>query len=236
MISRALCLAVVVFVVVSALVVACRGVDDASAPPPALEPESGLVAVTVGASRLTGTAPRASGGFPSVVQLFPLSEPETKPKPRPDADPEPEPEPVVMDQYGNAFHPRVLVVKTGGLVSFKNSEDVLHNVRVVNRKTRETIFNVGTPVVGAYEHRFETPGVYDVSCQIHPSMAAFLVVTEALHAVVADARGGFAMEGIPPGSYLVKVWNLDESRHRERPVELEGDVTIDLTRQEGDRE
>lgn len=222
--------------VLALVAVACGRADDAAEPGPA-EDADVSTAGSVGYT-LTGLAPRATGGFPSVVQLFLVSEGDGDGDGEGEAEGEngSEPEPVLMDQYGNEFHPSVLIVRTGGVVSFKNSEDVLHNVRVVNRETHETIFNVGTPVVGSYEHRFEESGVYDVSCQIHPSMAAFLVVTDAAHVVVAEGRGAFTLEGIPAGSYIVRVWNLDEGRKREGRITLDSDVTLDLSREEGDAE
>jgi hypothetical protein len=126
-----------------------------------------------------------------------------------------------MDQYGTAFWPKLLVVRPGEPVDFKNSEDVLHNVHVVDAETRETEFNVGTPMVGAYRHVFTREGAYDVSCNIHPSMAAFVVVTAAPFFVVADSEGNFALEAIPEGAYDVRVWNLDPKRRIERKVEID---------------
>lgn len=159
---------------------------------------------------ITGKTARATGGFPSVVLLVPergIRQPIDT-------------EPAVMDQYGNAFHPKVLVVRTGQAVEFRNSEDVLHNVHVVNAETRETLFNVGTPVVGSYRHTFDTAGVYDVSCEIHPAMAAFVVVTDAPYAVIADPDGSFGVSGLPAGTYHVTVWNLDPGRRLERTIEV----------------
>lgn len=159
---------------------------------------------------ITGKTARATGGFPSVVLLVPEGE---SPEPTVAA-------PAVMDQYGNAFHPKLLVVRPGQAVEFRNSEDVLHNVHVVNAETRETLFNVGTPVVGSYRHTFDTEGVYDVSCEIHPAMAAFVVVTDAPYTVIADPDGSFGISGLPAGTYRVTVWNLDPGGRLERTIEV----------------
>jgi len=161
--------------------------------------------------RIAGKAPPATGGYPSVIMLTPEVPLET-PLPA---------EPALMDQYGTAFHPRLLVVRPGQPVDFKNSEDVLHNVHVIEVETRKTEFNVATPVVGAYRHRFERDSAYDVSCNIHPSMAAFVIVTAAPFVAVADSQGNFELENVPEGAYEVRVWNLDPGRRRE------GHVTID---------
>jgi plastocyanin len=143
----------------------------------------------------------------------------------------PEPDgrrPALMDQYGTAFRPKLLVVRPGQPVDFKNSEDVLHNVHVIESETRETEFNVGTPVVGAYRHVFEREGAYDVSCNIHPSMAAFVIVTAAPFVAVADSQGNFELDPIPEGDYDVRVWNLDPKRRSERRITLDA-ATKSLT-------
>ena len=164
---------------------------------------------------ISGSAPRASGGFPSVVILEPETDTEF-PIPT---------EPALMDQYNTEFHPRLLLVRAGQKVRFKNSEDTLHNVHVIDIETRETAFNVATPVTGAFAYVFESPAVYDVSCGIHPSMAAFVVVTDSPFAVVANNDGTFSLAGVPPDNYTVTVWNLDPSRRSQRALTIDGDTT-----------
>jgi plastocyanin len=168
-----------------------------------------------GPRSVQGKAPPATGIFPSIVTLEPETPIET-------VVPE---EPAVMDQYGTAFHPKVLLVRPGQPVDFKNSEDVLHNVHVVHIESGETEFNVGTPVVGSYRHRFQREGAYDVSCEIHPSMAALLFVTSAPFATIADSQGNFAIPSVPAGSYRLTVWNLDPHRWRKRTVVIDEGIT-----------
>ena len=166
------------------------------------------------ASTVTGTAPRAFGGFPSVVILEPEAPIEVPILP-----------PSVMDQYNTEFHPRLLLVRVGQTVRFKNSEDTLHNVHVIDIETHDTAFNVATPVVGAYEYVFDNASVYDVSCGIHPSMAAFIVVTDSPFAVVADNDGAFSLPEVPAGNYTARVWNLDLARRSERVVVINDAAT-----------
>jgi plastocyanin len=167
-----------------------------------------------------GTAPKPTGGFGSIVVLRPETAVDTT-LPAEDA---------VMDQSGSAFHPKILLVRLGQTVAFRNSEDVLHNVHVVDTATRKTVFNVGTPVVGSYRHTFDAEGAYDVSCEIHPSMAAFVFVTGSPYAAVADSEGRFEISGVPSGHYLASVWNLDPKRRVIRPIEIvAGALDLDLT-------
>ena len=166
---------------------------------------------------VTGKAPRAVGRFSSVILLEPLV-PGDVSAPAPT-------EQLLMDQYGHNFHPGVLLVHQGQQVRFRNSEAELHNVRIVNAGTGATIFNVATPENGHYDYRFEQSGFYDVSCDVHAAMAAFLVVTSTPYAVVADKDGSFSISDVPPGSYNLTLWTVDPSKRVERVVEISGPGT-----------
>ena len=183
-----------------------------SEPPPAADQPRETPKST--ASTVTGAAPRAFGGFPSVVILVPEEPIEV-----------PIPPPAVMDQYNTEFHPRLLLVRVGQTVRFQNSEDTLHNVHVIDIETHDTAFNVATPVVGAYEYVFDNASEYDVSCGIHPSMAAFIVVTDSPFAVVAENDGAFSLTEVPAGNYTARVWNLDPARRSERDVVIDDAAT-----------
>lgn len=164
-----------------------------------------------------GLAPAASGGFPSVVTLTPVG----------GEAPEVEEQRRIMGQFGYAFQPGVVVARVGDPVEFANDEDVIHNVHV-SRPDGDTVFNVTTLRGIPYVHRFEEPATYAVACNVHPQMAAFVVVTEAPFFDVAAADGAFRIDDVPPGSYELEVWSADPDRRSVRTVEVAG-AEVELT-------
>jgi plastocyanin len=114
-------------------------------------------------------------------------------------------EPAIMDQSGYAFLPGFLVAQAGQNVQFRNSEDVLHNVRVADASQQKPVFNVATTPFGSYEHTFE-PGYYNVTCDIHPTMRASILVTATPYTATTGEDGGFAISGVKPGKYTLTVY------------------------------
>ena len=188
---------------------AACGSGPPDTPPPVETPVAaaggGAAPAPAGAGlTVSGTAPVALDGSLTVVILEPLA----------GAAFEPPAEPVRMDQLGMEFLPPVLLANVGQPVHFRNSEDVLHNVRVYNIDTRETAFNISTPIGGTYEHRFDAAGTYRVACDIHPAMGASVVVTSSPHAAVAARDGSFVLDDVPGGSYTAVVQaGAERSRH-----------------------
>jgi plastocyanin len=116
------------------------------------------------------------------------------------------PEPAIMDQSGYEFLPGFLLAQTRQAVLFRNSEDVLHNVRVTEASQQKPIFNVATVAFGSYEHKFEAPGLYNVGCVIHPTMRASILVTATPYTATSGADGSFTMANVKPGRYNLTVY------------------------------
>ena len=173
-------------------------------------PEQPELSVTtpVNARTIIGKAPAAVNRVPSVVILEPQ---ENAKFPTPS-------EPAVMDQFSMMFVPAQLLVRTNQPVKFLNSDQELHNVRVVENNTRDTIFNVATMAGGYYEHIFDRPGTYAVTCDVHTAMGAVIIVTSTPHAVIADVDGTFSLVDVKPGIYSVTVYASDD--RLERLVEI----------------
>ena len=175
--------------------VACGG----SAPEPAAlaEPTPAAAPASPAGDGLsvTGTAPVSPDGSLTVVILEPAG----------NAVLEPPDTPAQMDQINMEFLPPVVLATVGQPVHFVNSEDILHNVRVFNIDTKETAFNIATPIGGTYEHYFDTAGTYRVACDIQPQMGASSVITRSPYAAVADRGGAFALDNVAPGAYTALV-------------------------------
>ena len=168
--------------------------SGASPPPETLEPAPEPTDRVDGAMfEVVGTAPTPAEGASSVVILYPQI-PTDVPVPT---------EPAEMDQYGRDFIPRLLLVRLGQPVLFKNSEDDLHTVHVRD-ENGESLFNVAMPIRGGlHDHLFESPGDYAVSCEAHQEMAATILVLTTPYAAVADRDGRFSIPEVPAGTYDV---------------------------------
>ena len=114
-------------------------------------------------------------------------------------------EPAIMDQAGYEFLPGFLLAQAGQSVQFRNSEDVLHNVRVTEISSQKPVFNVATLAFGKYEHKFD-PGYYNVTCDIHTTMRASILVTASPYAATTAGDGSFSISDVRPGQYNLTVY------------------------------
>ncbi len=114
-------------------------------------------------------------------------------------------EAAIMDQAGYAFLPEFLIAQAGQLVQFRNSEDVLHNVRLTDVSSQKPVFNVATLAFGKYEHKLE-PGFYNVTCDIHSTMRASILVTASPYAASTSEDGSFSMSRVRPGKYNLTIY------------------------------
>ena len=169
--------------------------------PPAPAPESGPPSVV-------GKAPAAKGGVATIVVLEPRGEATFPAQPRPP----------VMDQVSMTFIPATLLVRAGETTEFRNSDDVLHNVRVREEATKEPAFNVAIPTGQGFSFTFKRPGFYDVGCDIHPGMAAIVVAAPSPYAVIADMAGNFTIPDVAPGAYTAVAYSGADKI--ERPIDV----------------
>jgi plastocyanin len=115
-------------------------------------------------------------------------------------------EPAVMDQVSQVFLPAFVVAQVGQKMEFRNSDDVLHNIRVTESSASRPIFNVATPPAGKYEFTFERPGIYTVGCDIHPTMRADILVTATPYTATTSDTGSFTIADVRPGQYTLKIF------------------------------
>jgi plastocyanin len=111
--------------------------------------------------------------------------------------------PVPLDQKGQKFIPHVLPIVRGTTVKFLNNDATGHNVFSPDHEK----YDLGTfEQSETREYTFKQLGTYTQLCKLHPSMLAYIVSLPNRYFVSADDKGNFAIEGVPAGSYDLKVW------------------------------
>jgi plastocyanin len=113
---------------------------------------------------------------------------------------------VVIDQRGCEYAPRVVGVRRGQPVAFRNDDDALHNVHALGRGSNQ--FNFGMPLAGMETRRtFNEPQVMvPIGCDVHPWMRAHAGVVAHPFFAVTGADGKYSLEGLPAGRYTVEAW------------------------------
>lgn len=169
---------------------------------------------------LYGQAPAADRGIRSIVLLWPAS---------PDQEIGVVREEPLIDQFGLVFSPERLVVDPGRPMRFANSESALsHNVQLWPMGATVPILDSDALPGDVIKYTLE-PGAYDVLCDEHPGMRAFVFATDAPRAVFADEDGAFAFGPIVPGRYSIGTWTAADGFGARQEIEVApGRTGIDL--------
>jgi plastocyanin len=109
-----------------------------------------------------------------------------------------------MHQRDAHFAPPFLVVAAGTSVEMANDDAIYHNVFSYSHPND---FDLGLYPAGQSRTLvLRHPGVVKLYCSIHESMNATILVTPSRWFDVVDAKGGYALKGVPPGRYRAVVW------------------------------
>lgn len=110
-----------------------------------------------------------------------------------------------MMTRGKTLVPHVLAIPTGSTVGFPNDDPISHNLFSLSSAST---FDLGLYRKGAGKaHKFETPGLVNVYCNVHPNMSAVIQVMATPYYVFADAAGNYALTDVPVGKYRLVAWN-----------------------------
>ncbi len=140
---------------------------------------------------------------------------------------------VTVEQRGRKFVPELVAVTIGGKVNFPNKDAFFHNV-FSQSSTRK--FDLGSFKKGeAKTKEFPTPGVVDVYCNIHPEMAATILVLPNQHHTRIAADGTFTLDGVPPGNWTVFAYTRRAPKPASTKVTVTAgaDTTVELAIQRG---
>jgi plastocyanin len=113
---------------------------------------------------------------------------------------------VVVRQVGCAYRPRVVGAIAGQTLVVENGDPTMHNVHAY--AAEETAFNRSQPKGATpIEHALAAPGLVTLKCDVHPWMRAFVAITDHPWFAVTGADGGYAIAGVPPGTYTLEAYH-----------------------------
>ena len=110
------------------------------------------------------------------------------------------------------FLPEFQVVPRASTLEMVNSDTVAHNAHVFSRG--ETVFNVALPLRGVTVGKaLAGDGIFDVRCDMHPWMRAWVFVPPSRHHAVIDRPTTVRFTGIAPGEYVLHDWQPGRPEH-----------------------
>ncbi len=129
-------------------------------------------------------------------------------------------------QSQRAFFPAVLPITAGQSVAFPNRDNLFHNVFSPSPLRP---FDLGQYKPGESKTKqFPTPGVVDVYCNIHPQMAATVLVLPNRRWAISNKAGAFEMDGVPPGTWTLFAYSRFADKPLRQSVTIAAGQTLEL--------
>lgn len=130
--------------------------------------------------------------------------------------------PATLRLRGCLYENPIIGVQIGQRLLVSNDGRIMHNVHNMPNQNREQEANKAMmPRSAPLEYVFENPELFmRFKCDVHPWEFAYVSVLEHPFFAVTDASGNFAIDGLPPGRYMI------EAHHRKAGI-LRREVTVE---------
>ncbi len=134
----------------------------------------------------------------------------------------------VIDQENCRYIPHVTTVKAGETFEITDSDPQMHNVRGTSDGNQ--LFNKTTFEGQSFEQSFENPGVYNLECNVHPWMNAWVYVTDHGRASVTGENGEASLSDLPAGDYELTFWHEQYgSQTQEVTIESDQEASVSVS-------
>jgi plastocyanin len=137
--------------------------------------------------------------------------------------------PQVMDQSRYTFVPHVLAVRSGDELRFTNSDNSNHNIHCLDpRQTFNVASSPGLEMVRRFIARRDARP-FELRCDVHTWMKAWVYVFDHPWFAVTDARGRFELRDVPVGEHTLRCAHVDGSLMASVQVHVEAERAIEVT-------
>jgi plastocyanin len=115
--------------------------------------------------------------------------------------------PAVLDQVGCQYKPHVMGIMVGQSYRILNSDGILHNVHALPKVNPG--FNRPMPAtLKEANAKFDKPEpMFQIKCDVHPWMSAYVGVFTHPFFSVSGADGKFTIANLEPGTYEITAWH-----------------------------
>jgi plastocyanin len=112
-----------------------------------------------------------------------------------------------IEQIDCMYVPRIQAVVTGQTIDIKNGDATMHNVHTY--RGTESWFNKAQ--VKGWEpipqELPDEPKIIKFTCDVHPWMRGFVVVSPHPFFAVSGQGGGFSIKRVPAGTFTIEAWH-----------------------------
>lgn len=140
---------------------------------------------------------------------------------------------IVLDQVNCRYLPHVLALRTGQTLRVTTSDPTLHNVHGLC--TENEPFNFALIAPGQRKDlSFQHPEAFQIRCDVHPWMKAYVHVFAHPFFAVTGKSGAFEIKDLPPGVYTLVAWHEKYGLLHMQITAMDGKISAaDFTFQSG---
>ena len=122
---------------------------------------------------------------------------------------------IIVDQRDCEFVPRIQIARSGVPLILKNSDPILHVVRIdlmSSTNGPRTLLRTATPYAG-YEKLYQLANFHEptllqlTSGNGHEWMAAYIAIMPHSWAAITDENGRFTLHNVPAGAHKIYAWH-----------------------------